>query len=62
MQYVPGAALMLGFSEADQRNPSHEFIVRVAATSPRTIDTVIKAPGVRVNFYFPFPYIEWIFN
>ncbi|NXG25030.1 VIT1 protein, partial [Grallaria varia] len=46
MQYIPGAALMLGFSEALQRNPSHEFIVRAAATSPRTIDTVIKAPGV----------------
>ncbi|XP_027756952.1 vitellogenin-1-like [Empidonax traillii] len=46
MQYVPGAALVLGFSEAHQRNPSHEFIVRAAATSPRTIDTVIKAPGV----------------
>ncbi|NWU85594.1 VIT1 protein, partial [Onychorhynchus coronatus] len=46
MQYVPGAALMLGFSEAHQRNPSHEFIVRAAATSPRTIDAVIKAPGV----------------
>ncbi|NXI39881.1 VIT1 protein, partial [Galbula dea] len=46
MQYVPGAALMLGFSEAHQRNPSHEFIVRAAATSPRTIDTVIKAPGL----------------
>ncbi|XP_009082603.1 PREDICTED: vitellogenin-1-like [Acanthisitta chloris] len=46
MQYVPGVALVLGFSEAHQRNPSHEFIVRAAATSPRTIDTVIKAPGV----------------
>ncbi|NWS98081.1 VIT1 protein, partial [Mionectes macconnelli] len=46
MRYVPGAAFMLGFSEAHQRNPSHEFIVRAAATSPRTIDTVIKAPGV----------------
>ncbi|OPJ77421.1 vitellogenin-1 [Patagioenas fasciata monilis] len=46
MQYVPGAALVLGFSEAHQRNPSHEFIVRAVATSPRTIDTVIKAPGV----------------
>ncbi|XP_008489046.2 vitellogenin-1-like [Calypte anna] len=50
MQYVPGAALMLGFSEADQRNPSHEFIVRAAATSPRTIDTVIKAPGVTLYY------------
>ncbi|CAN8217472.1 unnamed protein product [Coccothraustes coccothraustes] len=46
MQYVPGAALLLGFSEVHQRNPSHEFIVRAAATSPRTIDTVIKAPEV----------------
>jgi len=54
MQYVPGAALMLGFSEADQRNPSHQFIVRAAATSSRTIDTVIKAPGVCVNFLFSF--------
>lgn len=47
MQYIPGAALVLGFSEVHQRNPSHEFIVRAAATSPRTIDTVIKAPEVR---------------
>ncbi|KAM6327412.1 vitellogenin-1-like [Podargus strigoides] len=50
MQYVPGAGLMLGFSEAHQRNPSHEFIVRAAATSPRTIDTVIKAPGVTLYY------------
>uniref|UniRef100_A0A672ULS7 Uncharacterized protein n=1 Tax=Strigops habroptila TaxID=2489341 RepID=A0A672ULS7_STRHB len=50
MKYVPGAALVLGFSEAHQRNPSREVIVRVAATSPRTIDTVIKAPGVQVAF------------
>ncbi|NXP62766.1 VIT1 protein, partial [Chloropsis cyanopogon] len=49
MQYIPGAALVLGFSEVHQRNPSHEFIVRAAATSPRTIDTVIKAP--EVTFY-----------
>ncbi|NXV92269.1 VIT1 protein, partial [Calonectris borealis] len=50
MQYVPGAALMLGFSEAHQKNPSHEIIVRAAATSPRTIDTVIKAPGVTLYY------------
>ncbi|PKU44575.1 vitellogenin-1-like [Limosa lapponica baueri] len=50
MQYLPGAALVLGFSEAHQRNPSHEFIVRAAATSPRTIDTVIKAPGVTLYY------------
>uniref|UniRef100_A0A8C8AZE7 Phosvitin n=1 Tax=Otus sunia TaxID=257818 RepID=A0A8C8AZE7_9STRI len=50
MQYVPGAALVLGFSEAHQRNPSHEFIVRAAATSPRTIDTVIKAPGITLYY------------
>lgn len=62
MKYIPGAALVLGFSEAHQRNPSREVIVRAAATSPRTIDAVIKAPGVHVNFYFPFPYLEWIFD
>ncbi|NWH60462.1 VIT1 protein, partial [Geococcyx californianus] len=50
MQYVPGAALVLGFSEANQKNPSNEFIVRAAATSPRTIDTVIKAPGVTLYY------------
>ncbi|NXU44983.1 VIT1 protein, partial [Drymodes brunneopygia] len=57
MQYVPGAALLLGFSEVHQRNPSHEFIVRAAATSPRTIDTVIKAPEVTLycqGFRLPF--------
>ncbi|XP_066411917.1 vitellogenin-1-like [Molothrus aeneus] len=57
MQYIPGAALVLGFSEVHQRNPSHEFIVRAAATSPRTIDTVIKAPEVTLycqGFRLPF--------
>ncbi|XP_062353542.1 vitellogenin-1-like [Cinclus cinclus] len=57
MQYIPGAALMLGFSEVHQRNPSHEFIVRAAATSPRAIDTVIKAPEVTLycqGFRLPF--------
>ncbi|NXT03903.1 VIT1 protein, partial [Prunella fulvescens] len=57
MQYIPGAALMLGFSEVHQKNPSHEFIVRAAATSPRTIDTVIKAPEVTLycqGFRLPF--------
>ncbi|NWX57964.1 VIT1 protein, partial [Promerops cafer] len=57
MQYVPGAALVLGFSEVHQKNPSHELIVRAAATSPRTIDTVIKAPEVTLycqGFRLPF--------
>ncbi|XP_056353817.1 vitellogenin-1-like [Oenanthe melanoleuca] len=57
MQYIPGAALVLGFSEVHQRNPSHEFIVRAAATSPRTIDTIIKAPEVTLycqGFRLPF--------
>ncbi|NXI11782.1 VIT1 protein, partial [Irena cyanogastra] len=57
MEYIPGAALVLGFSEVHQRNPSHEFIVRAAATSPRTIDTVIKAPEVTLycqGFRLPF--------
>lgn len=55
MRYVPGVALVLGFSEAHQRNPSRELIVRAVATSPRSIDTVIKVPGVCVNFIFFFP-------
>uniref|UniRef100_A0A8C6JCQ0 Uncharacterized protein n=1 Tax=Melopsittacus undulatus TaxID=13146 RepID=A0A8C6JCQ0_MELUD len=50
MKYVPGAALVLGFSEVQQRNPSREVIVRAAATSPRTIDAVIKAPGVTLYY------------
>ncbi|POI35129.1 hypothetical protein CIB84_001119, partial [Bambusicola thoracicus] len=50
MQYVPGAALVLGFSEAHQRNPFRELIVRAAATSPQTIDTVIKVPGVTLYY------------
>ncbi|NXN29549.1 VIT1 protein, partial [Nycticryphes semicollaris] len=50
MQYIPGAALVLGFSEAHQRNPSHELTVRAAATSPRTIDAVFKAPGVTLYY------------
>ncbi|NWZ33983.1 VIT1 protein, partial [Brachypodius atriceps] len=57
MQYMPGAAVVLGFSEVHQRNPSHEFTVRAAATSPRTIDTVIKAPEVTLycqGFRLPF--------
>ncbi|NWS81383.1 VIT1 protein, partial [Toxostoma redivivum] len=57
MQYIPGAALVLGFSEVHQRNPSHEFTVRAAATSPRTIDTIIKAPEVTLycqGFRLPF--------
>ncbi|KAM4654917.1 vitellogenin-1-like [Amazona ochrocephala] len=50
MKYVPGAALVLGFSEAHQRNPPREVIVRIAATSPRTVDAVIKAPGVTLYY------------
>ncbi|NXX36880.1 VIT1 protein, partial [Nicator chloris] len=57
MQYIPGAALVLGFSEVQQRNPSHECIVRAAATSPRTFDAVIKIPKVTLyyqGFRLPF--------
>lgn len=50
MRYVPGVALVLGFSEAHQRNPSRELIVRAVATSPRSIDTVIKVPGVTLYY------------
>uniref|UniRef100_A0A7M4FIM9 Vitellogenin-1-like n=1 Tax=Crocodylus porosus TaxID=8502 RepID=A0A7M4FIM9_CROPO len=55
--YVPGVAFMLGFSQADQRNPSRELVLRAAATSLRTIDAVIKAPGATLYYQgFPIPF------
>ncbi|RXM97975.1 Vitellogenin [Acipenser ruthenus] len=45
-EYVPGAAFMLGFSQKEQRNPSKQFKIILAVTSPNTIDAVIKAPKI----------------
>ncbi|MBN3313261.1 VIT protein, partial [Atractosteus spatula] len=43
-EYIPGAALLLGFSEETKRNPSRQVSLILASTSPRTIDVVIKTP------------------
>ncbi|XP_068056016.1 vitellogenin-2-like [Anomalospiza imberbis] len=45
-KFVPGAALMLGFSEKTDKNPSRQARVIVALTSPRTCDVVIKLPDI----------------
>ncbi|NXM52113.1 VIT2 protein, partial [Illadopsis cleaveri] len=45
-EFVPGAALMLGFSEKADKNPSRQASVIVALTSPRTCDVVIRFPHV----------------
>ncbi|MGH0139051.1 UNVERIFIED_CONTAM: hypothetical protein FKN15_070978 [Acipenser sinensis] len=45
-EYVPGAAFMLGFSQKEQRNPSKQFKIILAVTSPNTIDALIKAPKI----------------
>ncbi|XP_051652072.1 vitellogenin-2-like [Manacus candei] len=45
-KFIPGAALMLGFSEKTDKNPSRQARVIVALTSPRTCDVVIKLPDI----------------
>ncbi|KAJ1171460.1 hypothetical protein NDU88_003321, partial [Pleurodeles waltl] len=50
MEFAPGMALMLGFSEKEKKSTPHQLVLRVAAASPRTIDTIVKTP--RVIFYF----------
>ncbi|XP_053326328.1 vitellogenin-1-like [Spea bombifrons] len=49
MRFVPGMAYMLGFSQIHSKNPSRQLLLRVAATSPETIDTIIKTP--ELTFY-----------
>ncbi|KAG2461603.1 VIT protein, partial [Polypterus senegalus] len=48
-EYAPSAAFYFGFSQQRQSNPSREMTVILAATSPRTIDAVIKIP--KMTFY-----------
>ncbi|XP_078506479.1 vitellogenin-1-like [Lissotriton helveticus] len=50
MEFAPGVALMLGFSEKEKKSAPHQLILRVAAASPRTIDTIVKTPGVILYF------------
>ncbi|OXB55466.1 hypothetical protein ASZ78_012898 [Callipepla squamata] len=46
--YLPGAAYMLGYSQKQQRGPSHQAAVVMALTSPRTCDVVLKLPELTV--------------
>ncbi|XP_069498840.1 vitellogenin-like [Ambystoma mexicanum] len=57
MEFVPGIALMLGFSEKEKKSPSHQLVLRVAAPSSRTIDVIVQAP--RATLYYqaiPIPF------
>ncbi|KAM4722964.1 vitellogenin-1-like [Rhinophrynus dorsalis] len=44
MRLVPGVAYMLGFSEKESKNPPHQLILQLTATSPKSIDAIVKAP------------------
>uniref|UniRef100_A0A8C2T766 Vitellogenin-2-like n=1 Tax=Coturnix japonica TaxID=93934 RepID=A0A8C2T766_COTJA len=46
--YLPGAAYMLGYSQMQQRGPSHQAAMVMALTSPRTCDVVLKLPELTV--------------
>ncbi|XP_021259986.1 vitellogenin-2-like [Numida meleagris] len=46
--YLPGAAYMLGYSQKQQRGPSHQVAMVMALTSPRTCDVVLKLPELTV--------------
>ncbi|XP_042675434.1 vitellogenin-2-like [Centrocercus urophasianus] len=46
--YFPGAAYMLGYSQKQQRGPSHQAAMVMALTSPRTCDVVLKLPELTV--------------
>lgn len=48
--YVPGVALMSGFSYKMQNNPSRELSAVLAAMSPRTLDLAIRIP--KETFYY----------
>ncbi|XP_078501766.1 vitellogenin-A2-like isoform X2 [Lissotriton helveticus] len=49
-QYIPGAALMAGFSEKMQENPSRQANVILSLSSPRHMDVFIQTPKVTL-FY-----------
>ncbi|CAH2311111.1 vitellogenin-1-like [Pelobates cultripes] len=64
MVFIPGMAYMLGVSTISSKNPSRQLIVRVAATSPETVETVVKAP--EITFYkhaIPVPFdLKYVFS
>ncbi|XP_030063303.1 vitellogenin-1 [Microcaecilia unicolor] len=46
MASAPGIGFFWGFSETYKENPSHQLVVRAAATSSETIDAIVKVPTV----------------
>ncbi|NXJ74287.1 VIT2 protein, partial [Trogon melanurus] len=58
--FLPGAAYMLGYSQRQQRGPSHQATLVMALTSPRTCDVVLKLPELTIydraiRLPLPFP-------
>ncbi|NXX84089.1 VIT2 protein, partial [Urocolius indicus] len=65
--YLPGMAYMLGYSQRQQRAPSHQATLVMALTSPRTCDVVFKLPeltiynrAIRLPMSFPSSPGTWI--
>ncbi|XP_073401018.1 vitellogenin-A2-like isoform X2 [Dendrobates tinctorius] len=48
--YVPGAALMLGFAERLQRNPSRQAKLILALSNPRTMNVVFHVPQATLYY------------
>ncbi|XP_067997261.1 vitellogenin-2-like [Melanerpes formicivorus] len=46
--FVPEAAYVLGYSQKQQRGPSHRATLVMALTSPRTFDVVLKLPELTI--------------
>ncbi|XP_014794538.1 PREDICTED: vitellogenin-2-like [Calidris pugnax] len=58
--FLPGAAYVLGYSQRQQRSPSHQATLVMALTSPRTCDVVLKLPELTIydraiRLPLPFP-------
>ncbi|KFV45740.1 Vitellogenin-2, partial [Tyto alba] len=58
--FLPGAVYMLGYSQKQQRSPSHQATLVMALTSPRTCDVVLKLPELTIynraiRLPLPFP-------
>ncbi|NXL26794.1 VIT2 protein, partial [Glaucidium brasilianum] len=46
--FLPEAAYVLGYSQREQRGPSHQATLVMALTSPRTCDVVLKLPELTI--------------
>ncbi|NXJ89185.1 VIT2 protein, partial [Corythaixoides concolor] len=58
--FLPGAAYVLGYSQRQQRGPSHQATLVMALTSPRNCDVVLKLPELTIydraiRLPLPFP-------